>query len=309
MTLAISIIVFLLVTAGIILFGYRRYVVAGRLYAKLGPRPDERPPAKNAANPHFYSVVQVAESLGCKVPPSAATASQLQLNLLAAGHRDQNAVAVLYGFKLMTMTVLPLALFLIGVHSAQSPIMRLMMISLGILGGFRLPDFFLARRVTKRKKHLRKSLPDALDLIIVCAEAGLTIDRAFRSVTQQLAIVHPELSDEFDVVTAEISAGLRRKEAIENLGLRTQEPEIRKFTGVITQADRFGTSLGDALRAHADYLRIRRRQEADERASKVGVKMIFPIFFFIMPCMLLVTLGPAVIVIMKQLVPAFEGGR
>jgi len=308
MTLAISFIVFLLVTAGIILFGYRRYVVPGCFYAKLGPRPDGRPPARTAANPHIYSVVQIAESIGSKVPPSAATASQLQLKLLAAGYRDQNAVAVLYGLKLIMMTVLPLALFLVGVHSALSPVMRLMMISISIPGGFRLPDFFLARQVTKRKKHLRKSLADALDLIIVCAEAGLTIDRAFRSVTQQLAIVHPELSDEFGVVTAEISAGLRRKEALDNLALRTGDAEIRKFTGVITQADRFGTSLGDALRTHADYLRVRRRQEADERASKVGVKMIFPIFFFIMPCMLLVTLGPAVIVIMKQLVPAFQGG-
>jgi tight adherence protein C len=187
--------------------------------------------------------------------------------------------------------------------------MRLMGILVGVVAGFRLPDYFLARQFKRRKKMIRKALPDALDLIIVCAEAGLTIDRCFRSVTQQLKIVHKELSEEFALFTAEISAGLRRKEALDNLALRTDETEVRKFVGVLNQADRFGTSMGEALRTHADYLRVRRRQEAEEKASKVSVKMIFPIFFFIMPCMILVTVGPAVIVIMKQLLPAMQGAK
>jgi tight adherence protein C len=104
---------------------------------------------------------------------------------------------------------------------------------------------------------------------IVCAEAGLTIDRAFRNVTQQLAIVHRDLADELSLVTAEISAGLRRKEALDNLAIRTQEPEIRKCVAVVAQADRFGTSMGDALRAHADYMRVRRRQLAPALAGRV----------------------------------------
>jgi len=120
--------------------------------------------------------------------------------------------------------------------------------------------------------------------------------------------VHPELCEELTLFTAEISAGRRRKEALENLANRTQETEIRKFVAVLIQADRFGTSMADALRTHAEYLRVRRRQEAEERASKVGVKLIFPIFF-IMPCMILVTVGPAAITIVRQLGGLFAGGQ
>jgi tight adherence protein C len=182
-------------------------------------------------------------------------------------------------------------------------------IAVGIFAGFKLPDYVLAKRISRRKKRLRKALPDALDLIVVCAEAGLTIDRCFRNVSQQLGLVHPELCDEFSLFTAEISAGLRRKEALENLATRTQETEIRKFVAVLIQADRFGTSMADALRTHAEYLRVRRRQEAEERASKVAVKLIFPIFFFIMPCMILVTVGPAAIAVARQLSGIFGGGH
>jgi tight adherence protein C len=106
-----------------------------------------------------------------------------------------------------------------------------------------------------------------------------------------------------------VSAGLRRREALENLGNRTQETEIRKFVAVLSQADRFGTSMGDALRTHADYLRIRKRQEAEETASKAGVKMMFPVFLFIMPCMFLVTVGPAAIAMMGQIGAIFGVGQ
>jgi tight adherence protein C len=186
---------------------------------------------------------------------------------------------------------------------------KLLGILVGIFAGYKLPDYVLAKRIARRKHKLRLALPDALDLIVVCAEAGLTIDRCFRNVSVQLGIVHPELCDEFRLFTAEISAGLRRKEAMENLATRTQETEIRKFVQVLIQADRFGTSMADALRTHAEYLRIRRRQTAEEKASKVGVKLIFPIFFFIMPSMVLVTVGPAAVTIARQLSSAFGGGR
>ena len=309
MALAISIISFIAVTSAILLFGYRRYVLAGRLYENLVQTPDYKSALQNPGNPDFYSVSHVAEVIARKLPPSPETASALQLKLLAAGYRQQNAVAVLYGLKLMVMAATTLMMLFFEFNSSGSPLMRLLGVAVGVLAGFRLPDYFLARRIKVRKKQLRKALPDALDLIVVCAEAGLTIDRSFRNVSQQLAIVHPQLCDEFSLFTAEISAGLRRKEALENLAVRTQETEIRKFVAVLTQADRFGTSMAEALRTHAEYLRVRRRQEAEEKASKVGVKLIFPIFFFIMPCMMLVTVGPAAIVITKHLAELFAGGQ
>jgi tight adherence protein C len=309
MLLAVSIFSFLTVASLIALIGYRRYVLAGRVYENLQRPPDDNPPVFNSPNPDYNAISRAAEVFARRLPPSAETASVLQRNLLAAGYREPNAVAILYGLKLMLMTATTLIMLLVEVKSSSSPLIRLMGIAVGVLAGFRLPDYVLAGRIKKRRKLLRKALPDALDLIIVCAEAGLTIDRSFRNVAQHLMIVHPELCDEFSLFTAEISAGLRRKDALENLAARTQETEIRKFVAVLSQADRFGTSMGDALRTHADYLRGRRRQDAEEKASKVSVKLIFPIFFFIMPCMMLVTVGPAAIAIGKQLGHVFAGGK
>jgi tight adherence protein C len=308
MALILSAVVFLGIAGVVLLFGYRRYVLAGLVYENLEKLPDPTPSMVTAGNPDYFSIRKIALAIAKKLPASAQTASLLQLKLMAAGYRDESAVPAMYGLKLLSMAVIAIVMLAIELRSNTSGPMRFVGILVGIMAGFRLPDYVLARRVTQRKKNIRKALPDALDLIIVCAEAGLTIDRAFRNVTQQLYIVHRELADELSLVTAEVSAGLRRKEALDNFAIRTQEPEIRKFVAVVAQADRFGTSMGDALRTHADYLRVRRRQEAEEKASKVSVKMIFPIFFFIMPCMMLVTIGPAAILIMKNLIPALTGG-
>lgn len=309
MALAVSVVVFVLVASAIVLFGYRRYVLAGRVYENLQGPVDFSTPGESSASQDSGAISRAAEFVAGKLPPSAETASALQLKLLAAGYRERNAVAVLYGLKLMMMAAATVVMLVFEINSPAAPWIRILGTAVGILAGYKLPDYFLAKRIQRRKKRLRKALPDALDLIVVCAEAGLTIDRSFRNVSQQLGLVHPELCDEFSLFTAEISAGLRRKEALENLATRTQETEIRKFVAVLIQADRFGTSMADALRTHAEYLRVRRRQEAEEKASKVGVKLIFPIFFFIMPCMILVTVGPAAITIARQLGGIFGGGR
>jgi len=309
MAALISIAVFLVVASAIGLFGYRRYVLAGRVYENLETPAVYEDPEAPAEAGDYNNITRAAEFVASKVPPSAETASALQLKLLAAGYRQPNAVAVLYGLKLMLMGGTTLMMLLFEINSPSAVLLRIFGIAIGVLAGFKLPDYVLAKRINRRKKQLRKALPDALDLIVVCAEAGLTIDRCFKNVAQQLGIVHPELCEEFRLFTAEVNAGLRRKDALENLANRTQETEIRKFVAVLTQADRFGTSMADALRTHADYLRIRRRQEAEEKASKVGVKLIFPIFFFIMPCMFLVTVGPAALAIMRQLGGLFGAGK
>ena len=316
MTLLLPLLAFLFVGGIIMIFGYRRYVVAGRTYENLDAPagPIEPVPGDACEFGGFsnFSLARLAQLVAGKLAsgrisaPSSATAD-LEMKLLAGGYRQPNALAVLYGLKLIGMGATALALMAIEWNAGGAPAMRALEVAVGAMAGFRLPDYVLATRVTRRKKQLCRALPDALDLIIVCAEAGLTIERSFRVVSTQLATVHRELCEELNLFTAEVSAGLRRKEALENLAIRTQEPEIRKFVGVVMQADRFGTSVGEALRAHADYMRTRRRQIAEEKAAKVGVKMIFPIFFFIMPCMMLVTVGPAVLIIVKELVPALTG--
>jgi tight adherence protein C len=309
MALIISVVVFFAVCAAISLFGYHRYVLPGRLYQSLNHPSEDVESLPHAANPNFFTVSRAAEVVARKLPPSTGVASALQLKLLSAGYREQNAATVFFGLKLIVTAGVTLVMLFFTLNSSTSFPLKALGLAIAVLAGFRLPDYFLARRIKQRQKLLRKGLPDALDLIVVCAEAGLTIDRSFTNVSHQLALMHPALCDEFSLFTAEISAGLRRKEALENLARRTQESELGKFVAVLTQADRFGTSMADALRTHADYLRMRRRQEAEEKASKVGVKLIFPIFFFIMPCMMLVTVGPAAMAIMRQLVGLFGGAQ
>lgn len=308
MALLVSLSFFVLLASAIGLFGYRRYVLAGRMYQSLDAL-SPKTSTLGATNPDPSSFSRAAEMVAGKVPPSPETASTLHLKLLAAGYRAQNATKIFYGMKLIVMTGITLIMAVVELSGSGSPVMRILGVAVGLMAGYRLPDYVVAKRIRKRQKALERALPDALDLMVVCAEAGLTIDRSFKNVSQQLALMHPALCDEFNLFTAEITAGLRRKEALDNLALRTQEPEIKKLVAVLTQADRFGTGMADALRTHAEYLREKRRQNAEEKASKVSVKLIFPIFFFIMPCMMLVTIGPAAIAIVKHLGEMFGGGQ
>jgi tight adherence protein C len=174
---------------------------------------------------------------------------------------------------------------------------------MGCAAGWVLPRMFLERKVKKRQEILRLSLPDALDLLVVSVEAGLGLDMAIQHVARELQMTHPDLSEEMSLVTLEMRAGKRRSDALRNFAERTGEGEIRKLVAILVQSDRFGTSMGESLRTHSDFLRTRRRQEAEERAGKVGVKLVFPIFFFILPSMLIVAAGPGLLQIFKHLFP------
>jgi tight adherence protein C len=164
----------------------------------------------------------------------------------------------------------------------------------------------LERRINKRRERLRLSLPDGLDLMVVSVEAGLGLDQAVQNVSRELTLAHPELSEELGLVTLEMRAGKRRAEALQNLAQRTGEPELRKLTSLLIQSDRFGTSMAEALRTHSEFMRTRRRQDAEERAAKVGVKLVFPIFFFILPSMLVVAAGPGLLQVFKYLFPMMK---
>jgi len=144
-------------------------------------------------------------------------------------------------------------------------------------------------------------LPDALDLLVVCVEAGQGIDQAIRVVSRELQQTHRDLSEELALASLEMRAGTTRAEALTHMAERTGESEMTKLVSVLVQTDRFGTSVGEALRTHADYLRVRRQQDAEERAGKVGVKLIFPIFFGIMPSIMIVSAGPGMLLLFRQL--------
>jgi tight adherence protein C len=166
-----------------------------------------------------------------------------------------------------------------------------------------LPQFILKRRITHRQERIRLALPDALDLAIICVEAGLSLDQALHRVGLELRTAHPDLSDELSLLTLEIRAGKSRAEALRNLAKRTGVDDVRSFVTVLIQTDRFGTSIATALRVHSDALRTERRQRAEERAAKTSIKMIPVLVFFIFPVMFFVILGPIVIGFIRDVAP------
>ncbi len=157
-----------------------------------------------------------------------------------------------------------------------------------------LPYLYVDGRVKKRQQELKKALPDTLDLLVVCVEAGLGLNQALVRVSEEVDRISPEMSDELTVVNLEIRAGTPRDEALRRLGERTGVDDIRSLTSMLLQTDRFGTSIADALRVHADTLRSKRMQSAEEAAAKTTVKMLFPLIFFIFPAIFVVLVGPSV---------------
>jgi tight adherence protein C len=220
-----------------------------------------------------------------------------------AGYRSDRAVTIFYGAKIVLGIVMLIVAFMIKDIVASGTVLRMVLVVAGGFLGFSGPNFLLDRMITKRQDRIRLSLPDALDLLVVSVEAGLGLDQAIQHVSRELTGSHREISEELSLVNLEMRAGKRRSEALRNLGERTGEPELKKLIAILVQNDRFGTSMAEALRAHSDFLRVRRRQEAEERAAKVGVKLVFPIFFFILPSMLVVSAGPGLLQIFKNLFP------
>jgi tight adherence protein C len=173
--------------------------------------------------------------------------------------------------------------------------------------GFFLPRFFLKRMIRERQHRIQLALPDALDLTVICVEAGLALDQAMMRVGEDLRHAHPELSNEFHLVNLEMRAGKPRAEALRNLAARTGVDDIRALVGTLVQTDRFGTSVTQALRVHSDSLRTERRQRAEEQAAKTTIKMVVPLVLFVLPSIIFVTLGPAIIQLIRTLMP--ESGR
>ena len=171
---------------------------------------------------------------------------------------------------------------------------RLLLVTGMSLLGWMIPFVYVKRKMRRRQDELERTLPDALDLMVVCVEAGLGLNQALVRVGEEMSRVSRTLAEELTLVSLEIRAGTPREEALRNLGHRTGVPEIRAFVSMLIQTDRFGTSIAQALRIHADELRTRRRQRAEEAAAKLTVKMLMPIVIFIFPSIFLVILGPAV---------------
>jgi tight adherence protein C len=237
------------------------------------------------------------------VQSSGAETATLRTQLARAGYRNETALPVFNGMRIIGAAVMFLVGLILQRGVEQNFPMKMAIIGFGVAVGWILPKFVLEKKIARRQTMLRLSLPDMLDLLVVSIEAGLGLDQAIFHVSHELQLSHPVLADEMSLVIFEMRAGKRRSDALRNLADRTGEGEIRKLVAILVQNDRFGTSMGESLRTHSDFMRTKRRQEAEERAGKVGVKLVFPIFFCILPSMLVVAAGPGILQIFKYLFP------
>lgn len=234
--------------------------------------------------------------LSLALPKSPKAMRGLRRQLAAAGYYDLSAAIYFSAVKVSAPVAMAgLAMLLFGISEGW------MMAAVGATLGYLVPDLWLKRRTRAQAKAIENGLPDALDLIIVCIEAGSSLDQAIVKTSDELEITHRSLAQEMRLITTEIRAGKPRLEAFTNFAQRTKVPDVRSLVTMLTQTDRFGTSVSQALRIHADTVRTKRRQRAEERAAKVGVKLVFPLVLCIFPAIYVVCIGSAVISVYRGL--------
>jgi len=299
--------VFLAITLGVwavmSMIADRPVTAEERLKRVLNPAARQDPAAAARQQDKFQAkVAEAAKKLGQSLRPAdEAELGKVRLELLNAGFRGENAVAVFYGMKLLSMlttvaVAAPLIVSKYGVATASLPYVA---VAAGL--GFYLPGIIVGQIKKRRMEAIFLGLPDAIDLMVVCVEAGLGLDTAMRRVTGELTTSCPTLCEEFMISNFQVQMGRARKDVLRDLGVRTGVDDLRALAAVIIQAEKFGSSIGQALRVQSDAMRIKRRQLAEERAAKTAVKIMIPLILFIFPGVFVVLVGPAAMQIAKQM--------
>jgi len=232
------------------------------------------------------------------------TGGRLLLN--QAGIRSAGAYRVYLGTRWVLPVVLVVLAVVYGKVTGISSKSIFLMVLVAGIAGFLLPDFVLRRKIRKRQEEITDSLPDGLDLLVVCVEAGLGLNAAFIKITEEFRLSSPALSEEFDIVNREMVAGKPRQEALRALTERTGVEDVKSLVAMLVQTEKLGTSLAQSLRVHSDSLRMRRRQKAEEAAAKTTIKLVFPLVFLMFPALFIVILGPGVIHVINLLLPAVQ---
>jgi tight adherence protein C len=226
--------------------------------------------------------------------------SRIQQRLVQAGYRNENAVEVFLGVKLLLTPIAIIALWQINIHLEQ-PYEFPMSFALALIAcaaAFFLPNLWVTSKVQERQQGIEQPLPDAIDLLVTCVEAGLSLDAAMSRVAQEMELVAPILAQELKQTMLEISAGVKRSDAFHRLSTRTGVADLKALSAMIIQTEMFGTSVSRALRVHSEGMRTKRMQRAEEKAAGVSVKMTVPLILFILPSLMVVVMGPAALMIM-----------
>ena len=244
---------------------------------------------------------QVLEPISKAVPRSPQELSRIRLALTKAGYREPRHVTMYFGMRGL-MLVLGLAVVAASGLLVRSPFWGVVAVGVAYV----VPRFALKRMISQRQQAIKLGLADALDLAVICVEAGLSIDQSLMRVATELRPVHPDLSDELQLMNLELRAGKPRAETFRNLAGRTGVDDVRALSAVLVQTDRFGTSVAQALRTHADSLRTERRQRVEEMAAKTGIKMTPVLVLFILPAIFIVTLGPVAVEMVRHFLPALS---
>lgn len=262
-------------------------------------------PLDSSESQFVSTLVKVVDPIGkLSLPSEGWDKSPLHLKFMNAGWRTADAPKLFFGIKtLLTIGFTTIAYqFLDKSIQAESPAAALLILLFFAAFGYYLPNIVMYRVVENRKREIFETLPDATDLLIVCMEAGLSFDQALGKVASEIKIKSEVLGQELELVLMEVRSGFTRERALKNLALRSGVEEIDSLATMVIQSERFGTSIGDALRVHSDSARTVRRQKAEETAAKIALKFLFPLIFCLMPALFIVMLGPAIM----QLKAAFS---
>lgn len=237
------------------------------------------------------SMTPAVQRMAKFIPKSPKEMSRVQRRLALAGYHGMTPALLFTATEFLLPVVLGGAALLFG----PAGVARLIVAAFCAAVGYMIPGFVLQRQIGQRKKIIQNGLPDALDLFIVCIEAGSSLDQAIVKTSQDLDVPYPPLAEELRMITTEMRAGKPRLEAFKNFATRSGVDDVRALVSMLVQSDRFGTSIAQALRTHADTARTKRRQRAEERAGKIGVKLVFPLVFCLFPAFYVVTLGPGAV--------------
>jgi tight adherence protein C len=287
--------VFLLVACVLLVMSNRETMVR-RLSDAIDLRPRQKRSLKTTLQETGFSLGGVMGQLEQVLPKSQKEKSIVRQRLICAGMRNESALNVFYGAKVLIPLLLAALVTVSGAAKLSPFIVYLFAVGIGFL----IPDFWLGRRIARRQKRMERGLPDVLDLLVICMEAGLSLDQATKRTSEELTRAQPDLCDELTLVVLEQRAGQPRADAWKHLADRTGINSIRNLVSMLVQAEQFGTSLAKTLRVHSETLRTQRVQRVQEQAAKTSVKLVFPLVLFIFPALFLVTLGPAGILMMES---------